>query len=133
MTEQSTPTRSRAWSVEAFERFWANPDPARAKVALTDDVVGYWAGRPEPVHGKEAYTSCIAALVEALPGLYVTVAEHASSGEFTFIRWIMHADGPFELSGIDRVRTRGGLVVENRVVFDTAEFKAKSGKDIPWA
>jgi hypothetical protein len=133
MTEQSTPPRTRAWSVEGFERFWAKPDPALVPAALTDDVVGYWAGLAEPVHGKEAYTACIAALLEALPGLYVTAAEHASSGEFTFIRWIMHADGPFELSGIDRVRTREGLVAENRIVFDTAEFKARSGRDVPWA
>ncbi|HEY1517501.1 MAG TPA: hypothetical protein VGF91_13850 [Solirubrobacteraceae bacterium] len=58
MTEQSTATRKRAWSVEAFERFRANPDPAR-------------------------------------------------------------------------VRTRDGLVAANRVVFDTAEFKARSGKTSP--
>jgi hypothetical protein len=132
MTQQSAPTRTRAWSVERFERFWANPDAALVPASLTEDVVGYWAGRAAPVRGREAYTDCIAALLETLPGLYVAVAEHASSGEFTFIRWIMHADGPFELSGIDRVRTRDGLVAENRVVFDTAEFKAQSGKDIPW-
>jgi hypothetical protein len=45
----------------------------------------------------------------------------------------MHADGPFELSGIDRVRTRDGLVAENWIAFNTAEFKARSGEDVPWA
>ena len=136
MIEQSTPTSVRpAWSVEMFERFWAHPDPKLVPAALTDDIVGYWAGRDQPVHGKEAYTRCIAALVEALPGLYITVAEHASSGDFTFIRWVMHASGehgPFEFTGIDRVRTRDGLVAENRVVCDTAAFKAQSGQEIPW-
>jgi len=135
--EQGTPAaRSRVWSVETFERFWLNPDPALVPRALSDDVVGYWSGRGEPVRGQEAYTACIAALVEGLPGMYITVAEHASNGEFTFIRWIMHATGvhgPFEFSGIDRVRTGDdGLVAENRIVCDTSAFKALAGTELPW-
>jgi hypothetical protein len=120
-----------------FERFWANPDPALVPAVLTDDVVGYWAGRDDPVRGREAYTACIEALVEELPDVRVTVAEHASSGELTFIRWVMHATGehgPFEFTGIDRVKTReDGLVEENRIVCDTAAFETQSGKAIPWA
>jgi hypothetical protein len=138
MTEHSTPTATRrSWSVEMFERFWANPDPALVPTVLTDDVVGYWAGRDGAVRGKEAYTACVAALVEALPDVCITVAEHASSGQFTFVRWFMHATakyGPFEFTGIDRVRTRDdGLVAENWIVCDTAAFKRKSGIEIPWA
>jgi hypothetical protein len=44
----------------------------------------------------------------------------------------MSSGGPFELTGIDRVRTRDGLVAENMIVFDRAAFKAQSGKEIPW-
>ncbi len=128
--------RRRGWSVETFERFWSKPDPALVPIALTDDIVGHWAGRAEPVRGKDAYTGCIAALVAGLPGMYLTVAEHASNGEFTFIRWVMHATGehgPFEFTGIDRVRTREeGLVAENRIVCDPAAFKALAGKELPW-
>ena len=135
--QDDTPTAGRrGWSVETFERFWSEPDPALVPRALTDDVVGHWAGRDEPVRGKEAYTACIAALVEALPGMYITVAEHASNGEFTFIRWVMHATGqhgPFEFSGVDRVRTRDdGLVAENRIVCDPAAFRALAGNELPW-
>jgi len=138
MLKQSIPTADRRdWSVDAFRRFWAHPNnPELVPAVLTDDVVGYWSGREEPARGKEAYTDCIAALVGAFPDLCITVAEHATDGEFTFIRWIMHATGaygPFELSGIDRVRTSNGLVAENRIVFDTAAFTARSGKAIPWA
>jgi hypothetical protein len=135
--QQDTPAAPRRpWSVKTFERFWGAPDPAVVPGALTDDIVGYWAGRDEPVRGKKDYTACIAALVEEFPGMYLTVAEHASEGEFTFIRWIMHATGehgPFEFSGIDRVRTRDdGLVAENRIVCDTSAFKALAGKELPW-
>lgn len=48
----------------------------------------------------------------------------------------MHAtgsNGPFELTGIDRVRVRGGKVAENIIVFDTAAFEARSGVPVPWA
>jgi SnoaL-like polyketide cyclase len=127
-----TPT----WSVEMFAQFWANPDPALVPVVLTDDVVGYWAGRDEPVRGKDDYTACIAAVVEALPDMAMEVLDHARDGDLTFVRWILRATGehgPFEITGIDRVRTEGPLVAENVIVFDTAAFERRSGMRIPWA
>lgn len=134
IAEAATPRRQ--WSVKSFEAFWDSPEPSRAAAALTEDIVGHWAGRQEPVHGRADYTDCITALVNALPDVRVSVAEHAQAGEFTFIRWIMHATGahgPFEISGIDRVRLRDGLVAENFVVVDTAEFKKRAGQPVPWA
>lgn len=135
MTQQSS-TVQPAWSVETFEGFWADPDPALVPPVLTEDVVGHWAGRDEPVRGRDDYTACIAAAVKALPGMRLEVAEHASNGEFTFIRWILHASGrhgPFQLSGIDRIRVRDGQVAENVIVFDTAAFEARAGLPVPWA
>ncbi len=136
MTGAQSSTIERAgWSVDAFAAFWANPDPTLVPAALSEHVVGYWAGLDEPVRGREDYTRCISRLVEALPDVQVTVAEHAQSDDFVFIRWIMHAtgaNGPFELSGIDRVRTRGPLVAENHIVFDTAAFEARAGMRVPW-
>jgi ketosteroid isomerase-like protein len=133
--ESTTTARRTGWSVDRFARFWSNPDPALVPVALTEDVVGYWPGRDDPVQGRDDYTRCIADLVHSLPGMYLTVAEHAESGDFVFIRWVLHAtgdDGPFELTGIDRVRTRDGQVAENVIVFDTATFEARSGIAVPW-
>src|SRR5436309_1558155 len=128
MSSQRFPTVERGgWSVETFRAFWSDPENALALVpsAPADDVVGHWPGLDEPVRGKEDYAQCIEALVHALPGMHLSVAEHAQSGEFVFVRWIMHAiaeHGAFELSGIDRVRVRGGKVTENVIVFDTAAF-----------
>ena len=137
MSEQSTATvDGPQWSVEMFEGFWSNPDPALVPGVLTEDVIGHWPGRDEPVRGRDDYTGCIAAIVEALPDMRLEVAEHARNGDFVFIRWILHATGdhgPFEVSGIDRVRVRGGQVAENVIVFDTAAFEARSGKRIPWS
>ena len=125
-----------AWSVEMFAAFWANPDPALVPAILTEDVVGYWPGLDEPVRGREDYTRCIAAAVEALPDMHMEVLEHARNGDFTFVRWILRAtgeQGPFELTGIDRVRTRGPHVAENVIEFDTAAFERRSGLRVPWA
>jgi hypothetical protein len=134
--QRSEPVDRAAWSVEGFEAFWSNPDPRIVPVALTDDVVGYWAGMDEPVRGKDDYTRCIAALVDTLPDVRLSVAESAQDGEFHFVRWIMHATGehgPFEFTGVDRIRTQDGLVAENMIICDTAAFTARSGRPVPWA
>lgn len=125
----------RAWSVEFFAAFWRNPDPRMVEGVLTDDVVGLWAGREDPVRGPEEYTRCVAALVQELPDVRLAMEEHAQSGDLTFVRWTMHATGqhgPFEIGGIDRVRQQAGLVAENVIVFDTAAFESRSGRPVPW-
>lgn len=123
------------WSVESFEAFWDNPKAELVPAVLTEDVVGYWAGRDEPVRGRDDYTACIAALITALPDVRLDVGEHACDGEFTFVRWIMHATGrlgPFEMTGIDRIRQRDGQVVENVIVLDTNAFERRAGIAVPW-
>jgi hypothetical protein len=137
MTEQATAVNvdKPAWSVDMFAQFWAKPDPALVPAVLTADVVGHWPGRDEPVHGREEYTRCITAIVEALPGMHMEVAEHARDGDHVFVRWILHATGkrgPFEMTGVDRIKVRGGQVAENVIVFDTAAFEARSGISVPW-
>jgi ketosteroid isomerase-like protein len=137
MTEHATTANvdQPAWSVEMFAQFWANPDPALVPAVLTEDVVGHWPGRDEPARGRDEYSACIAAIVEALPGMYMEVAEHARNGDFVFVRWILYATGkrgPFELTGMDRIRVRGGQVAENVIVFDTAAFETRSGMPVPW-
>lgn len=134
---QASVAAPRCWSIEGFERFWSNPnrDPAIVPEVLTQDVVGYWAGRDEPVHGKTEYMRCISALIEALPDMWLSVDQFAVNENFAFVHWIMHATGrrgPFELFGIDRIRMRNGQLSENIVVFDTAAFQARSGMAIPW-
>jgi len=125
-----------AWSVQHFAAFWANPDPKLVHHAVTEDVTGYWPWSDTPVRGVEAYVRRIAEVLALAPGLRLEVAEHASNGEFVFIRWIAHgtgAKGPIELSGIDRIRLRGGKVAENIIRFDTAQFEALLGQRPPWA
>jgi hypothetical protein len=67
-----------------------------------------------------------------MTSLRLEVPEHTMSadGEFGFSRWVVHAtgaNGPFELNGMDRTRVRDGLVCENYVFFDSAEFQRLVG------
>jgi hypothetical protein len=128
-TDTANPTLAQTlgpgWSVEHFARFWAAPDPALVPPMLTDDVVGYWPGG-HVVRGVQEYTESLAEVLRQIPGIRLEVAEHATNGEFTFVRWIMHASGaagPFQMTGIDRIRLRQGRVAENVIRFDRAELE----------
>jgi hypothetical protein len=132
MAKAATPVtdQPRSPMVEGFARFWANPDPTVLPPLLAEDVVGHFPGDAEPVRGREAYVAKIAHFLQLLPDLRLEVAEHATNGEYHFIRWIARATGakgPVQLTGIDRIRVHVGLVTENYVVFDTARFAALIG------
>jgi hypothetical protein len=84
------------------------------------------------VRGKAEYIRALEELLTLLPDLRLEVAEHTMTpdGEFGFSRWVMHAtgaNGPFELDGMDRTRVRDGLVCENYVFFDSAQFQELVG------
>jgi hypothetical protein len=115
------------FSVDHWAAFWANPHPDLAAHVVTPDVIGHWPGDAEPVRGVTEYKRRIARILTRVPDLRLTVAEHASNGEFLFIRWIARGTGggrPFELSGVDRLRLRDGLVRENWVYYDPVRFES---------
>ena len=119
------------FSVDQFARFWAAPDAALvARAMFADDVVGDWPGDREPVRGFRPYRARIGALLDVVPDLTLEVAEHATNGNLIFIRWIARgtgADGPFELTGMDRIRTENGRVKENIIRYDPAALEAAIG------
>jgi hypothetical protein len=120
------------WTTDLFAEFWTAPDLTLVPSIITDDVVGYWPGG-RTVRGKAEYTQALEDLLALLPDLWLDVKEHAMSedGEFGFSRWVMRAtgaNGPFELPGMDRTRVRDGLVCENYVFFDLAQFQQLVGE-----
>lgn len=120
------------WSVERFAEFWSAPAARDVPDLVTDDVLGWWPGDDAPVRGVAAYTQALADLLQWLPDIRLTVAEHASNGEHVFVRWVMRASGrhgPFEFSGIDRIRLRDGRVAENLIRFDSAHLRRLAGLD----
>jgi hypothetical protein len=115
------------FSAEMWAAFWAAPTMSRGMDILADDIVGYWPGDPEPVRGVEPYTKKIADLLAAAPDLQLelvdsaTVPGAADGEQLIFLHYVGHGtgpDGPFEIRGLDRVRTRDGMVVENVIRYE---------------
>ena len=104
---------------------------SRVNDILADDIVGYWQGDPKPVRGRAAYAGKIAELVTATPDLRLelvdsaTVAGSTTGEQLVFLHYVGRGtgpDGPFAIRGLDRVRTRDGIVVENVIRYDRVEL-----------
>jgi SnoaL-like domain len=115
------------FSAQVWAAFWAAPDLSRGMNILAEDIVGYWPGNPEPVRGIEAYTAKIAELLTAAPDLRLelvdsaTVPGAADGEQLVFLHYVGRgtgADGPFQIRGLDRVRTCNGMVVENVIRYE---------------
>jgi ketosteroid isomerase-like protein len=120
------------FSAEMFAAYWAAPDTSGGFDILADDIVGYWPGDVEPVRGIEAYTQKIVDLLTAAPDLKLDVLDSATvpgaadGEELVFLHYVGRGtgpDGPFEIRGIDRVRTRDGIVVENVIRYEPVFVK----------
>jgi hypothetical protein len=126
-TQTASATTTRKFSAELFAAFWAAPDMSRGMDVLADDIIGYWPGDSEPVRGFQAYTQKIADLLAVAPDLKLDLVDSATAAgpaegeELFFLHYVGHAtgpNGPIEIRGIDRVRTRDGIVVENVIRYD---------------
>ena len=127
-----TDTQTRpAFSAEMWAAFWAAPDVSRVEDILADDIVGYWQGVPEPVRGRAAYVGKIAELITAAPDLALELVDSATvdgstpGEQLIYLHYVGRGtgpDGPFAIRGLDRVRTRDGIVVENVIRYDRAEL-----------
>ena len=114
--------------------FWAAPEMSSGADILADDIVGYWPGETEPVRGLAEYQTKIAELLAAYPDLRLelidsaTVAGKADGEELVYLHYVGRAtgpDGPFQIRGLDRVRSRNGIVVENVIRYDPAELPGR--------
>jgi hypothetical protein len=118
------------FSAEMWAAFWAAPAESRIGDILADDIVGDWQGDPKPVRGRHAYAGKIAELVAAVPDLRLelvdsaTVDGSAPGEQLVYLHYVGRGtgpDGPFAIRGLDRVRTRDGIVVENVIRYDQVE------------
>jgi ketosteroid isomerase-like protein len=117
------------WTPELFQEFWSAPDPKYLRAMVTDDVVGHWPGADD-AQGADAYIKALVDLMAALPDITLEVTAGAMNGEVGFVHWKMAAtgaNGPFVLRGVDCIHMRDGLVCENFINFDSAEFLRLSG------
>jgi predicted SnoaL-like aldol condensation-catalyzing enzyme len=118
------------FSAEVWAAFWAAPDMSRGSDVLADDIVGYWQGDPTPAQGKERYVGKIAELLSEAPDLTLTLVDSATvdgatpAEQLVYLHYVGRGtgpDGPFAIRGIDRVRTRDGIVVENVIRYDQVD------------
>ena len=121
------------FTAEMWAAFWAAPKMSGIGDILADDIVGYWQGEPKPVRGRQAYAAKIAELIAATPDLRLelidsaTVPGSAPGEQLVFLHYVGQGtgpDGPFAIRGLDRVRTRDGIVVENVIRYDQVEIAA---------
>ncbi len=127
MTDTQTVSPTQRFSPKFFAAFWAAPSMSHSMDILADDIIGYWPGDSEPVRGLEAYTQKIADLLTLAPDLRLELVDSATAPgategeELFFLHYVGHAtgpNGPIEIRGLDRVRTRDGVVVENVIRYD---------------
>jgi hypothetical protein len=127
MTDTQTASTAQRFSPEFFAAFWAAPSMSHSMDILADDIVGYWPGDNEPVRGFDAYTQKIADILAAAPDLKLELVDSATAAgttegeELFFLHYVGHGtgpNGPIEIRGLDRVRTRDGIVVENVIRYD---------------
>jgi hypothetical protein len=126
MTETQTQPK---FSAEMWAAFWAAPDASHIGDILADDIVGYWQGDPTPVRGRDAYTAKIADLVAGVPDLRLELIDSATvdgapGEQLVYLHYVGRGtgpDGPIAIRGLDRVRTRDGVVVENVIRYDEVD------------
>lgn len=127
MTETQTQPK---FSSEMWAAFWAAPDESRIGDILADDIVGYWQGEPKPVHGRKAYTAKIVELITAVPDLRLelldsaTIDGDAPGEQLVYLHYVGQGtgpEGPIAIRGLDRVRARDGVVVENVIRYDLVD------------
>jgi hypothetical protein len=121
------------FSAEMWAAFWAAPAESAIGDILADDIVGYWQGEPTPVRGREEYVRRITDLLAAVPDLRLTLIDSATAAgaargeQLVFLHYVGHGtgpDGPFAIRGLDRVRSRDGIVVENVIRYDRIDSDA---------
>lgn len=124
------------WAISGVTEFWTSPHPSRVAL-FAPDGMSYWPGKAEPARGREGHRERIAAIVGLVPDIRIELVEHAVQGELVFFRWIARGTGkrgPFEITGVDRLRVRESdrQIVETMVLFDTALFEERVGAPVPY-
>lgn len=110
--------------VAGWAKFWASPgDAGGVHDLVTDDVALHWPGATEPVRGRDAYAGRLAAAVQLIPDLTLSVVEFAYRDGLLMLAWEGRGTIAGELRrwpGVDRFRLHGNRSAETTVVFDTS-------------
>lgn len=110
--------------VERFKAFWAAPDGARVPDLIAPDAVVHWPGT-EPMSGA-TYPAHMDAMLKLVPGMTLTVVDHARADDLLFIFWraqVTIGERSLDWTGVDRFRLRNGRAIEEFITFDTQPLR----------
>lgn len=106
---------------ERFCSFWSAPAGSRVAEVIAPDARIHFSG--QGTFTGEEYAAVMGELLESMEGLEVTPLDAAGNGDQLYIHWktsaIINGERR-EYVGVDRFTIRGGMAVEEYVIFDTA-------------
>lgn len=106
---------------ERFKSFWANPSGARVPEVIASDAKIHFTGAGTMTGA--AYVDWMAETLELMEDMTVTPLDCAGNGDMLYIAWetsaIIHGDRRV-YRGVDRFRLKGGMAIEEHVIFDSA-------------
>lgn len=130
--------------IETIETVWNDGDVTRLDEFAHEEYVRHDPSYDEPIYGIDGYTQVVTELRTAMPDLTVTPERVAVlDDEFVFTEFTVTGthDGVFQgipptgrsvqLHGVSRVRVVDGLAKEERMYYDTTEFRRQLGLTFP--
>ncbi len=106
---------------ERFKSFWAAPSGSRVPELIAPDANIHFTGAGF-MSGTE-YAEWMAETLPEMEDMTVTPLDCAGNGEMLYISWetsaIIHGERRV-YRGVDRFRIKGGMAVEEHVIFDSA-------------
>lgn len=104
-----------------FRSFWADPSGERVRELIAADAVIHFSGLG--TFSGEDYVGAMSELLAASEDLHVTAVDCAGEGDRLYIFWnaSTRVGGALrQYHGVDRFRLRGGMAIEEHIIFDTA-------------
>lgn len=112
---------------ERFKSFWAAPSGARVAELIAPDAVIEFTGAG--TFSGAQYIEVMGEMLASMVDLEVTPLDCAGNGDRLYIAWqttaVIHGARRTYL-GVDRFRLRGGMAIEEQVIFDSAVLQPAS-------
>ena len=106
---------------ERFQSFWAAPSGERVPELIAPDAKIHFTGAGT-MSGAD-YAGWMGETLASMESMTVTPLDCAGNGDMLYIAWessaIIHGSRR-TYTGVDRFRIKGGMAVEEHVIFDSA-------------
>ena len=110
---------------ERFKSFWAAPTGPRVAELIAPDATIHFTGAG--TFSGTDYIGVMTGILDSMVEFKVTPIDCAGDGERLYIFWSASAvigGSPRTWVGVDRMRIRNGMAIEEHVIFDGAVLQA---------